>query len=149
MWVICWIINPPNLVALNNDSIYFAHEPAVWPGLSGDDSFYFTRYPLGQLKGWGLESSEISLIHVCGGWGHLSTENLTGDQPEHYTVPLHGLWASSQHGGWAPRVSIPNERKGQAESASPLMIWSQISHCDILLFIYAATKVHPISRKKI
>ena len=37
MRVICWIISHPNSVPLNNESIYFVHELAVWPGLGGNN----------------------------------------------------------------------------------------------------------------
>ena len=37
MRVICRIISHPNSVPLNNESIYFVHELAVWPGLVGNN----------------------------------------------------------------------------------------------------------------
>lgn len=127
-WVICWIISHPNSVPLNNESIYFVHELAVWPGLGGNDPLVIIW---DSSKPGNSELSEISLIHVFGGWGHLSTENLAGDVSEHSMVPLHGLWASSQHGGWVPK----EDTESQAESVSPLMTVSRVTYCDSLLFI--------------
>lgn len=65
---------PGNLVALNNENSYYAHEPEVWSSLGADEWFYYTRRHLGQLKGWALESSEILLIRIPSGWCHLSAE---------------------------------------------------------------------------
>lgn len=51
-----------NLMALNNDNIYVAHKPEVWPRLGGDGSFYFTVI-------W--DSSKV------GHWNHLKFHSFT------------------------------------------------------------------------
>ena len=78
---------------------------------------------------WNLTHSRVWWLRVLVSW------NLSwGCQPEPSVVPLHGLWASSQHGGWVPE----EDAESQAESVchSPLMTRSQKSH--IVTFFYSS-----------
>lgn len=67
----------------------------------------------GSLRGWGLlhawgpESSSGVFAHVLGGAAGCQP----GSQQELlHGVSLHGLpWASTQHGSWVPRTSVPGE----------------------------------------
>lgn len=104
---VCYLLGntpPQNLVAVNDENINFVCELAVWPGLGGDNSFYFTRCHLEQLKGWGLELSEGPLICTSGGWCHLWAEHLAGTF--HKVSPCALAFLVT----WALRTGVPKER---------------------------------------
>lgn len=84
-----------------------------------------TVQSLGTRTIWNLTHSRVWWLRALVSW-KLSW----GCQPEHSMLPLHGLWASSQHGGWVPK----EDTESQAESVSPLMTQSQKSHTVTVFF---------------
>lgn len=65
-------------------------------------------------------------------------------QPERLTQPLPVVWASLQHGFWAPRVSVLRERGSQVDLVSDVM---QCHFC-LILFVEAIAKSHNILRRR-
>ena len=59
-------------------------------------------------KAEGVESSEVSFAHTSDSSCWLLAGSSAGAGTSNMW-PLHVAWASSQHGGWVPRMSVPRE----------------------------------------
>lgn len=106
--VYCYVTKIPEVESCNN-TIYFVHKAAIWVVLSRTACPYSTWHHLQRLKGWGVGSSEGSFAGGCDSsrWRVAGTSAGAGT-PNMW--PPHVSWASLEHGGRVPRMSVLRER---------------------------------------